>query len=76
MKKPPNENKIPPSKDPTIAPITAGLLLKNASDGAFVADEDGNIVDFEVGGAEGSKLLVHIYCSLLPISSNKISLSN
>ena len=63
-KKPPNDNKIPPSKAPTIAPIIAGLLINNLSDGtiALVADEDDETVDFEVPGAGGvgSKLLTPI----------------
>ena len=72
MKKPPNDNKTPLNKDPTIAPIIAGLLFNKLSDGCILvalpsvdSDEDIDIVDFEVadGGelVEGTKLLVHIY---------------
>ena len=84
-KKPPRDNKEPPSNEPTIAPIKAGLFLsgccillagivgENVEVVICVVGDVDDVDDGDVG--ERSKLFVHIYSSLLLISSNKISLS-
>ena len=72
-KKPPIVNKIPPNKDPTIAPIITDLLLDCCEpDGD--GEPDGDDDDGGDGG-DGSNISVHIYSSLLLMSSNKTSLS-
>ncbi len=84
-KKPPNDKTTPQIKDPIIAAIKTGLLLDGGDEDEDVVvdnveEEDvvvcgGKEVDDIILGIEGSKLVVHLYSSLLLISSNKRSSS-
>jgi len=79
-KKPPNDKTAPPIKDPITAPVITGVLLDGGDGGGDVGGEDGGgvvvgVEDDIISGIEGSKVVVHLYLSLLLISSNKISLS-
>jgi len=61
-----------------MAPITTGscrLAAKGESGGDDVGDGDCGSDDVVDGGGGNSKLFVHLYSSLLLMSSNKISLS-
>ena len=77
-KKHPSDNNISPNKDLTTTPIiVAGLILEE--DSGICAGSCGCDNGDGEGGSGGSggrsNIVVHLYSSLLLISSNKISLS-
>ena len=80
-RKPPNNRETPPINDPIPIPIIIGTLFFDTLVGFDWFGEVNLVVAGSGGvgsdgvGSGGTKMLVHIYSSLLLISSNKRSLS-